>query len=274
MDSSLQLLDDSQGVQAVSRGAVGPIRLRLPDAADAAQRRLWWRIVSRMPAEERPLQLGASTQNLAYIGDEEWSWQRLERAAHCGVDSDPQWQPYWIWAWESSLALAALLEKLPLTQKQVLDLGCGVGAVGTKCAMLGAYVVMADAVPQALLLARWNSWPWRDRVECRRLDWRCQQLPRKFDWILGADIIHEVQDWPCLSRFWGQHIAAGGRILLAEPCRAAADDFPMWASQHGWSVALPYPPLKVASRRIRFFELVPNRFSNTAQTHDELGRMF
>jgi SAM-dependent methyltransferase len=236
-----------------SRNTVG--NLGENEAQRRARLRLWCRIVSRFPVCQRHVWLGSQTFLITYVGDEEWGLRALENAPASHDRQDPRWQPYWVRAWESSLALAALIEQLPINHRQVLDLGCGVGVVGAKAASLQAYVTLVDAVPAALLFATWNCWPWRSRVQIRRLDWQCESLPQTFDWIFGADILYSQDDWPYLDRFWHAHLKAGGHVLLAEPLRSSANTFPEWASRQGWQVSQPYPNREIGDRCIRFFQL-------------------
>jgi predicted nicotinamide N-methyase len=147
-----------------------------------------------------------------------------DMARHMPGEADPQaapqWQPYWAAHWDASWAIAHVLLDEPLLDRNVLDLGCGLGLTGAVAAVQGARVWMADAAQPALLFARLNTWPWRDRVRVRRLDWRTDRLAgQRFDLIVGADIIYDSEDWPYLDRFWVEHLAAGGRVLLGESGR-------------------------------------------------------
>ncbi len=149
----------------------------------------------------------------------------------------PQWQPYWAAHWDGSWAVSHVLAGESLVGCKVLDLGCGLGLTGAVAAAGGARVWMVDAAQPALLFARLNTWPWRDRVHVRRLDWRTDRLtPRRFDLIVGADIIYDTDDWPYLERFWRAHLSDGGHLLLGESGRRTGQMFPDWLSDRGWWV--------------------------------------
>ena len=130
------------------------------------------------------------------------------------------------------------------------------GLCGTVAAALGAgRVVMADCEPDALLLARLNSLPFGNRVRVRRLDWNVDRIPDRFDTIVGADILYDRPQWEGLHTFWMEQIKIGGKILLAEPGRSRADEFPQFAADHGWVVHQQTTQLVDSARRIRLIRL-------------------
>jgi predicted nicotinamide N-methyase len=166
-----------------------------------------------------------------------------------GSPDTPQWQPYWAAHWDGSWAVSHILANEPLGGRTMLDLGCGLGLTGAVAAAGGARVWMVDAAQPALLFARLNTWPWRDRVHVRRLDWRTDRLtPYRFDLIVGADIIYDTDDWPYLERFWRQHLCGGGQLLLGESGRRTGQMFPDWLSDRGWLVESTTIPIAQCDR--------------------------
>lgn len=184
--------------------------------------------------------------------------------------------PYWAQLWESSLGMGAFLvhhwaqmnppdhpsavarlAKRLMSQRgraRVLDLGCGMGLTGAVAARLGAEVTFADLEPAALLFARLNSL--RDSAHChyRRLNWRTDTLDRHFDLILGADVLYERRQWEPLDRFFRQHLAPGGAVLLGEPGRVTGDDYPAWITQRGWQLD-HFTQVRPDGKVIRVFQL-------------------
>jgi len=150
--------------------------------------------------------------------------------------SQPPWQPYWAEAWESAVVLASELAQQNLSGRSVLDLGCGLGLVGTVAASLGGQVLMVDAAPPSLLFARINSWPWRENVAVKRIDWRHDELAKSFSLIAGSDIVYDRAEWPHLEGFWRTHLNVGGSVLLAEPGRSTGDEFITWIADRGWKL--------------------------------------
>jgi predicted nicotinamide N-methyase len=168
----------------------------------------------------------------------------------------PDWPPYWAQIWESSLVLSHALAEYELQDKRVLDLGCGLGLVGTMAASLGAKVMMCDIASPALLFARLNAWPWREKVRTRRIDWRNDRLsPSSFHLILGADILYDSDEWPYLNAFWREHVLPDGEILLGEPNRIGSELFPVWIAKCGWNLTTSQVATTQTNRPFRLLRL-------------------
>lgn len=167
---------------------------------------------------------------------------------------DETWQPYWAQAWDSSLPLAIRISQLDLLDQHVLDLGCGLGLVGTVAAARGAQTWMADAAPPALDFARLNSWPWRAHVDFRQLDWNTAALNKKFDWIFGSDLLYDRHDWSGLEEFCRSHLRSNGQVLFTEPGRTTGNEFLQWMPDRGWQVTVTAQP---DAGRVRFLQCVP-----------------
>jgi protein N-lysine methyltransferase METTL21A len=194
------------------------------------------------------------TVQLTRVAEPDEMLQRMEQDT-AAAGGTPRWQPYWAELWGCSLTVCQRLVQLPLPSVRVLDLGCGLGLTGTVAAACGAVVTMADAAPPALLFARLNSWPYRDRVQVRRLDWRRDRLAERYAWIVGADILYDREDWPYLDAFWQDHLAPGGTILLGEGGRSTGGEFPAWLDGRGWRLDSTQTTLPGYPRPIRLFQL-------------------
>jgi predicted nicotinamide N-methyase len=165
------------------------------------------------------------------------------------------WQPYWAETWDTAYGVAQELAGRNLAGVRVLDLGCGLGLTGTVAAARGAEVVMADFAPPALLFARLNSWLWRERVQVLRLNWRTDRLGRKFDLIVGSDILYDREDLPFLDAFWRDHLDTGGSILLGDPTRLLTREFIQWIGRKGWQMEESCRRVPQSDRPIRLIEL-------------------
>jgi predicted nicotinamide N-methyase len=168
---------------------------------------------------------------------------------------DLAWQPYWAQAWETAYAIAEELADRELTGCRVLDLGCGLGLTGAVAAAHGAQVVMGDFAPPALRFAEGNSWPWRERVQVLRLDWRKDRLPDAFDLIVGSDILYDRDDLPYLDAFWRAHLKPQGSILLGEPTRSLTREFLAWIRDRRWQMSETTRRISQSDRPIRLIEL-------------------
>lgn len=183
---------------------------------------------------------------------------RREKVSGNRHEGDQLQLPYWAELWDSALGICTHLLDLPVSPKsQVMDLGCGMGLTGCVAAMLGHHVQFADLETPALLFARLNSIPWRSRITTRKTNWRTDRLDRKFNLIIGADILYERAQWDHLHRFWLHHLDASGMILLGEPGRQTGDLFIPWATNHGWRIQQFSQPVTTRPKPIRLLRMYP-----------------
>ena len=166
-----------------------------------------------------------------------------------------KWQPYWAQNWEAANGIAEELSSLDLNERQVLDLGCGLGVTGAIAAAGGARVVLADNAPPALCFAQVNCLPWKEQTSVVRLDWRRDDLKRKFDFIVGSDILYDRKDIEYLDKFWRRHLADDGRVLLGDPNRPMTREYFEMLQSAGWYFERTSVRERVAGRPVRIVEL-------------------
>jgi predicted nicotinamide N-methyase len=169
------------------------------------------------------------------------------------------YHPYWAAAWDASFGVASDLARRDLSGMQILDLGCGLGITGAVAAARGGHVWMVDHAPPALLFARLNSWPWRERVHTQRVDWRSDTLRQQFDLIVGSEILYDRDDLPHLNRFWREHLADEGSLLLGDASRALTDELLLWLAERDWRVTKAELSTAQSERTIRLFRLSPQQ---------------
>ncbi len=262
----------------------------LVDADDARTRRLrealLWRIHVRFQTLTRQFTFPPLTFNFTHIAEPDRVLDDVaaaedlrERLNGRRTPGDELHLPYWAELWDSAAGIAQwlvgieagvteldgedvpapsaprVLNPMHLANAQVLDLGCGMGLAGTVAAALGANVMLADLEPAALLFARLNSLPWRQRTRTRQLDWRRDPIKRRFDLIIGADILYERAQWYFLEPFWRAHLADGGTVVLGEPGRQTGDAFIPWVRERGWRVRETQEAVPTRERPIRLLIL-------------------
>jgi predicted nicotinamide N-methyase len=216
------------------------------------------RIRRRHATVTQSLRIGPLTIGFTRVANPDEMLVHMEQQAQVSADAAPRWEPYWAEAWDSAFAVAGVLVQEELADLRVLDLGCGLGLPGTVAAARGAHVVMADAAQPALLFARLNTWPWRQRVQVRRLDWRRDRLAgTRFELIVGADILYQREEWPYLEPFWQAHLAPQGRLLLGEPGRGISAGFRDWLAARGWQVTCRETTAPTNGRRTLLLEAFP-----------------
>ena len=131
--------------------------------------------------------------------------------------------PYGVALWPSALALAHEIATRPqaFRGRGVLELGAGIGLPGIVAAALGAAVVQTDRNDGALAVCRLNgernAVP---RIEYRLAGWADWTDLRKYDWIIGADILYAEDRHAHLRRILESTLVPGGRVLAAGRSRS------------------------------------------------------
>jgi SAM-dependent methyltransferase len=205
--------------------------------------------------EERALELAGTHFRYLTVP---YTAEILERiAAILGV-KERAW-PYWLEDWPASWAMASLLagEDPADWPGPVLDLGCGAGIMGAWLrARFGLEPYACDFNPDACRLAArnvgWNgAEAARGRVFCA--DMRAFPLRLRFGLVLAGEMLYARENQGPILAFLAAHLAPGGRCLLADKGRSAAEGFPAAATDAGFTVALR--ATEAEGRPARVFEL-------------------
>jgi predicted nicotinamide N-methyase len=147
--------------------------------------------------------------------------------------------PYGVVLWPAALALAheIVTRRAEFAGRTVLELGAGTGLPGLVAAAVGATVVQTDRPGLALEVCRRNGRRNRaDGIEYLAADWADWPEVRRFDWVIGADVIYAPSLHPLVTAILGRNLAAGGRALLADPFRADGLDMMQRLEAAGWTV--------------------------------------
>lgn len=225
--------------------------------------KLLWRIMRSYAVVTEPMQIGPLAIEFTRIADpnrvlDEVALEedRREKATGKRKRDDELHLPYWAELWSSSLGLATYLaeqwvhcgagassiarlaREAMLTGRSptAMDLGCGMGLVGTVGGRLGLHVLFADLATPSLLFAKLNSLAEAARCRVRKVNWQTDRLDEQFDLILGADIIYDRGQWQFLDPFFRAHLARGGAVVLGEPGRSSGEEFAPWIQARGWQL--------------------------------------
>ncbi|WP_025321318.1 class I SAM-dependent methyltransferase [Deferrisoma camini] len=134
--------------------------------------------------------------------------------------------PYWAELWASGVALAEFLLATNRVKPGVgaVELGCGLGLVGTAAALAGARVVFTDYDPDALGFARANHALNLGRPgEVRTVDWREPPEDLTAPLVLAADVLYEHRFLDPFLQTLKAVLAPGGLAFVAEPGRKIAE---------------------------------------------------
>lgn len=149
--------------------------------------------------------------------------------------------PFGLLIWESAQALAEALaeDKGGVAGRSVLELGAGVGFPGIMARDLGAASVrQTDHISEALDLCRVNAAVNRvEGIELALANWDAWTDARRYDLIIGSDVIYERQAHAPLIAILDRNLAPGGRALIADPRRQDTPLFLADLATAGWKSA-------------------------------------
>ncbi len=134
--------------------------------------------------------------------------------------SSAQWSLFGV-LWPSSEVLAREMENENITNKRVLEVGCGLGLASLLLNSRHADVTATDMHPQAAVFLAENARLNEDaRIPFLRIDWQSSDDGLgTFDLIIGSDILYEREHIELLSEFINRHAAEHCEIVLVDPGR-------------------------------------------------------
>jgi methyltransferase-like protein 23 len=212
--------------------------------------------IDDVPLEEYRLGLGGRTWSILHTGAV-LSWADEQRF----LDESATRLPYGVVLWPAAIALTHEVASRgdALRGTRVLELGAGTGLPGIVAASLGAHVVQTDRNELALRVCRTNGERNGVRdVTYRQAEWTAWQDVDRYDWILGSDILYVSRLHEHLRRILERCLAPGGRVLLADPFRAASLALLEALERDGWSIGLSKWTIGEgdAARPVGVYELV------------------
>lgn len=197
---------------------IPPLTAPLDELLDAA--------TSRYDAHFEPVTIGGTTLEILQINDLEALIDRQLATAGQG----PIRLPYWAKIWPSAILLGHFLAHLgPGQGRTLLDIGAGIGVCGLFAAARGFDTLITDIDPDALLFSRINILKndLADRAAVAHADFTAERLGRRFDVILGAEVLYLEGVYRSLLKFLLAHISldAAAEVVMAKDYTRNASKF-------------------------------------------------
>ena len=151
--------------------------------------------------------------------DRQQFFDPLGDAQRVGISS-AAW-PLFGLVWPSALVLAAHLQQLPLGQRQVLEVGCGLALASLVVHRRHGFVTASDRHPLTEAFLRENL-RLNDLAPLRycRGDWATHNPALgRFDLIVGSDLLYDRGHPGQLAAFIERHAHPAAEVVIADPDR-------------------------------------------------------
>ena len=135
--------------------------------------------------------------------------------------------PLWAKVWKASWILAGFLAQMPVdTDRQILEIGGGLGLVSIAGCAFGHQMTMADYNQDALQFAQANA----QLNNCAhlpvvQLDWNRPNLAGNFDLIVASEVVYRENDFAPLLKLFQTCLNPDGEIILASEMRKISKAF-------------------------------------------------
>jgi predicted nicotinamide N-methyase len=140
--------------------------------------------------------------------------------------SDADLVPCWAEIWPAARALARYVwEHLDLAGQDVMEIGSGLGLPGTVCGVKGGSVTFSDYNRDAVTLSLRNAVNNGVQAQGHVGDWRCFDLSRQYDWIIGSDVFYDPKLNPYVMEIFRHNLKPGGQLLLSHQRRQPTYNF-------------------------------------------------
>ena len=135
--------------------------------------------------------------------------------------------PYWAELWPAARGMAQYIwERIDFQGATVLELGAGLGLPGLVAALKGGLVTFSDYIEESLDIIARNAR--RNGIQAASYllaDWRDFQCDKKFDWIIGSDVLYNPTLNPYVAGILERNLSVRGQLLFSHPSRPVTMQF-------------------------------------------------
>jgi tRNA1(Val) A37 N6-methylase TrmN6 len=135
--------------------------------------------------------------------------------------------PLWAKVWPSSMVLADYMASLSSDRdKQILELGAGIGIVGIAASAFGHNMTITEYNKDAIEFARANAWiNGCSRIPIIPMNWNKPQKNFQFDYIIGSEVIFRKKDFAPIQNLFQSILRPDGEIILVSEIRKPVLEF-------------------------------------------------
>jgi len=169
--------------------------------------------------------IGGHVYRLRVLSDKQQFSDPDGHGARLGISS-AQWSLFGQ-LWPSGRLLAQAMHRFDISDKRVLELGCGIGLASLVLQRRHADVVASDIHPLTEPFLAYNAALNRlPAVHYRQLQWDVP-LPTlgHFDLIIASDVLYEVDHAELLAGIVERHACPDAEVLVTDPGRGHSARF-------------------------------------------------
>lgn len=180
------------------------------------------------------------------------------------VPQDMDLCPYFGTLWPAAHTLAsevAILPNATLHEREILEVGCGLGLPSMVAMKRGGNVTAMDFHPDAEAFFRQNlSLNELGPVTYIRADWLKGSVRiGQYHMIMGSDILYSAEQPLPLAQFIHDHLAPDGVAVITDPGRAYLQDFTTAMEKFGFKVSVEVKPVSWLDKVVEVFILTFQR---------------
>lgn len=139
--------------------------------------------------------------------------------------------------WPSSLVLAHYISNYETAGKRILEVGCGMALSSLLLNKQNADITATDYHPEVELFLQRNALLNHDKIiSFERVSWgdNSDSLKR-FDLIIGSDLLYEDQHIKQLAMFIENHANPNCEVILVDPGRGRKNKLTLQMDKYGFS---------------------------------------
>lgn len=165
------------------------------------------------------IEFGATDIHVRSLRDNQEFSDNNGAAEDLGISS-ASWPLFGI-LWAAGRVLAQEMYDYDITNKSILEVGCGIGLASLVLNHRHANITATDYHPEAEVFLAINTELNHDKkIPFIRTGWIDEvSTLGKFDVIIGSDVLYEHEHIELLSNFIHQHAAARCEIIIVDPGR-------------------------------------------------------